>query len=93
MHFSSSFLLASALAIASASSLGPYRRSNTTRGTGFPIPASAGTVTLTETKSITGVFDGGMKTYGRGVSCTGQKEGGNSDAVFMVCRFHKKSRP
>jgi hypothetical protein len=29
-------------------------------------------------------FDGGMKTYGRGVSCTGQAEGGDSDAVFIV---------
>jgi len=25
-----------------------------------------------------------MKTYGRGVSCSGQKEGGNSDAVFLL---------
>jgi hypothetical protein len=25
-----------------------------------------------------------MKTYGRGVKCTGQAEGGDSDAVFIL---------
>ncbi|KAL4986076.1 pectin lyase fold/virulence factor [Aspergillus falconensis] len=29
-------------------------------------------------------FDGGLKTYGRGVDCSGQSEGGNSNAVFIV---------
>jgi hypothetical protein len=33
---------------------------------------------------ISGTFDGGLKTYGRGVSCTGQAEGGDSDAVFIL---------
>ncbi|KAL4956398.1 pectate lyase H [Aspergillus filifer] len=51
----------------------------------FPIPESQGSVTLDETMEISGeTFDGGMKTYGRGVDCSGQSEGGDSDAVFMV---------
>jgi pectate lyase len=51
----------------------------------FPLPESQGSVTLDETYEVSGeTFDGGMKTYGRGVSCTGQDEGGDSDAVFIV---------
>ncbi|KAH6647094.1 pectate lyase [Truncatella angustata] len=50
----------------------------------FPIPASKGSVTYKAPKTFSGTFDGGMKTYGRGVSCTGQSEGGDSDAVFIL---------
>ena len=50
----------------------------------LPIPASKGSVTYKAAKEISGTFDGGMKTYGRGVSCTGQSEGGDKDAVFLV---------
>ncbi|KAF2638127.1 pectate lyase E [Massarina eburnea CBS 473.64] len=50
----------------------------------FPIPASKGTVTYKAVKEISGTFDGGLKTYGRGVSCTGQDEGGDDDAVFLL---------
>jgi hypothetical protein len=50
----------------------------------FPIPASKGTVKYSAAKSVTGIFDGGLKTYGRGVSCTGQAEGGDADAVFLL---------
>ncbi|KAH7205385.1 family 3 polysaccharide lyase [Fusarium redolens] len=50
----------------------------------FPIPASKGSVTYKKVQEISGVFDGKMKTYGRGVRCTGQKEGGDSDAVFIL---------
>ena len=50
----------------------------------FPIPASQGSVTYSKAQSISGTFDGGMKTYGRGVSCTGQQEGGDADAVFLL---------
>tara|TARA_R110002003_G_scaffold121_26_gene10884 strand:+ start:9402 stop:9803 length:402 start_codon:yes stop_codon:yes gene_type:complete len=50
----------------------------------FPIPASKGTVKLSKPQTVSGTFDGGMKTYGRGVSCTGQAEGGDADAVFIV---------
>ncbi|KAK1579161.1 pectate lyase [Colletotrichum navitas] len=50
----------------------------------FPIPASKGTVTFKAPQSVSGTFDGGLKTYGRGVKCTGQAEGGNKDAVFIL---------
>ncbi|KAI5863671.1 polysaccharide lyase family 3 protein [Durotheca rogersii] len=52
----------------------------------FPIPASKGSVTYTKPETIKAgkVFDGGLKTYGRGVKCTGQAEGGESDAVFLL---------
>ena len=49
-----------------------------------PIPSSKGSVTYKKAQTISGTFDGGMKTYGRGVSCTGQAEGGDSDAVFLI---------
>ncbi|KAH4939390.1 pectate lyase [Parastagonospora nodorum] len=51
---------------------------------GVPIPASKGNVALKAPQTVSGTFDGGMKTYGRGVSCTGQTEGGDKDAVFIV---------
>lgn len=54
------------------------------RGFSFPIPASKGSVTYKAVQSIKGTFDGGFKTYGRGVKCTGQAEGGNKDAVFQL---------
>ncbi|KAF4981019.1 hypothetical protein FZEAL_3071 [Fusarium zealandicum] len=50
----------------------------------FPIPSSKGSVTFKAPEAVKGVFDGKMKTYGRGVKCTGQKEGGDKDAVFML---------
>jgi hypothetical protein len=55
-----------------------------TKRASLPIPVSAGTETLKEAMQISGTFDGGLKTYGRGVSCTGQAEGGDSDAVFIL---------
>ena len=57
---------------------GLVRRAN------VPIPASKGSVTYKKVQEVSGTFDGGMKTYGRGVSCTGQAEGGDADAVFLV---------
>ena len=50
----------------------------------FAIPVSQGSVTYKAAQNISSVFDGGMKTYGRGVSCTGQDEGGDADTVFLV---------
>jgi hypothetical protein len=47
-------------------------------------PTAAGESTLSEPMVVTGEFDGGMVRFGRGVSCTGQSEGGNADAVFQV---------
>lgn len=54
------------------------------RGFSFPIPASKGSVTYKAAQVIKGTFDGGFKTYGRGVKCTGQAEGGDKDAVFQL---------
>jgi pectate lyase len=62
----------------------PYARAVLEPRASFPIPASKGSVTYSKAQSVSGTFDGGMKTYGRGVSCTGQKEGGDSDAVFIL---------
>ena len=56
---------------------------STSAGTGT-MPASAGQSTLSAPMKVTGVFDGGMKTFDRGVKCTGQSEGGDSDAVFDI---------
>ncbi|KAH8426374.1 pectate lyase [Aspergillus melleus] len=50
------------------------------------LPASSGTSTLSAVKTIAAGenFDGGMVMYDRGVSCTGQEEGDDSDAVFEI---------
>lgn len=52
----------------------------------FPLPESKGSETFEETYEIGEgeVYDGGMKTFGRGVECTGQSEGDDSDAVFSI---------
>ncbi|KAE8386456.1 putative pectate lyase E [Aspergillus alliaceus] len=50
----------------------------------FPLPASKGSQTFKEPYYVKGSYDGGMKTFGRGVKCTGQKEGGDKDAVFII---------
>ncbi|KAJ4367483.1 hypothetical protein N0V83_007066 [Neocucurbitaria cava] len=80
---------ASILAFAAAAAAGPARSSpmnffSLTKRASLPIPDSTGTETLSEPQEISGTFDGGLKTYGRGVSCTGQAEGGDSDAVFLL---------
>ncbi|SCU94575.1 LAFA_0F22650g1_1 [Lachancea sp. 'fantastica'] len=50
------------------------------------LPNSRGSSVLKAVRTIAAgeSFDGGMKTYDRGVSCTGQAEGGDSDAVFII---------
>ncbi|EKG13140.1 Pectate lyase catalytic [Macrophomina phaseolina MS6] len=57
---------------------------NLVRRADFPIPESQGSVTFDAAEEVDGEYDGGYKTYGRGVSCTGQEEGGDSDAVFIL---------
>ncbi|KAF2714502.1 polysaccharide lyase family 3 protein, partial [Pleomassaria siparia CBS 279.74] len=47
-------------------------------------PEAAGESTLSEVMSVTGTFDGGLVRFGRGVTCGGQSEGGDSDAVFNI---------
>ncbi|KAI1341007.1 pectate lyase-domain-containing protein [Xylariaceae sp. FL0016] len=50
------------------------------------MPASSGSSALSDVMTIASgeSFDGGMYAYDRGVSCTGQDEGGDSDAVFQI---------
>ncbi|CAJ2505895.1 Uu.00g000250.m01.CDS01 [Anthostomella pinea] len=50
------------------------------------LPASSGSSALADVYTVAagGSFDGGMVMYDRGVDCTGQAEGGDSDAVFQV---------
>ena len=84
---------AAIVAFAVAVSAGPSKPSpmnffNLNKRASLPIPASKGSQTLKEAMEITGTFDGGLKTYGRGVSCTGQAEGGDSDAVFILKVCH-----
>jgi pectate lyase len=52
----------------------------------FPIPSSTGSVTFSEPYEIAAgeTYDGELQTFGRGVECTGQEEGGESDTVFIV---------
>jgi len=53
---------------------------------GGDLPASSGTSVLDAVQTIAAgeSFDGGMVMFDRGVSCTGQDEGGDSDAVFEI---------
>lgn len=53
---------------------------------GGSLPASSGSSALSAVQTIAAgeSFDGGMVMYDRGVSCTGQDEGGDSDAVFQI---------
>ncbi|OTA98532.1 polysaccharide lyase family 3 protein [Hypoxylon sp. CI-4A] len=85
---------ASTIALLSASGVLATPASNMTPNTvgvlskraDFPIPSSKGSVTYDAVQTIAAgkTFDGGLKTYGRGVTCTGQDEGGDSDAVFEL---------
>ncbi|KAF7948344.1 uncharacterized protein EAE97_003755 [Botrytis byssoidea] len=54
--------------------------------TGDSVPASSGTSALSAAQTIAAgeSFDGGMVMFDRGVSCTGQSEGGDKDAVFQI---------
>ncbi|KAI1396006.1 polysaccharide lyase family 3 protein [Hypoxylon fuscum] len=75
-----------ALALLGASSSVLASPSSLDKRATFPIPASKGSVTYSKVQTIPAnkPFDGGMKTYGRGVKCTGQSEGGDADAVFEL---------
>ncbi|KAK2809283.1 hypothetical protein FQN50_003924 [Emmonsiellopsis sp. PD_5] len=80
MHLSYTLALPALIGYASAT---PFGKQLTRRAT-FPLPESQGSETLSEPMVITDSFDGGMKTYGRGVECSGDSEGGDSDAVFQL---------
>lgn len=77
-------LLVSLLASTTLAAVHVVPHNHLSKCTSFPLPESKGRDTLSEPKEVTDVFDGGMKIYGRGVGCTGQEEGGESDAVFII---------
>ena len=79
-----SLLGASGVLATPAGETSPNNMNVISKRAAFPIPASKGAVKLGAAKAVSGTFDGGMKTYDRGVSCTGQKEGGDADAVFIL---------
>ncbi|KAI1484609.1 pectate lyase [Biscogniauxia mediterranea] len=62
------------------------RAGNSSSDSGGSLPASSGSSVLQEPKTIAAgeTFDGGMFMFDRGVSCDGQTEGGDSDAVFQI---------
>ncbi|KAK3675807.1 hypothetical protein LTR78_004448 [Recurvomyces mirabilis] len=94
MHFTTSAILLALITTISASAIAnplptaaPLLSRRATRASsGNGMPASSGTTALSAVKTIAAgqTFDGGMKVYDRGVSCTGQAEGGDSDAVFIL---------
>ncbi|KAL7619836.1 hypothetical protein AAE478_010381 [Parahypoxylon ruwenzoriense] len=90
MKFTSALALlggsSAVLATPAANGVTPNTVGALTKRATFPIPASKGSVTFDAVQPIKAgeVFDGGLKTYGRGVKCTGQAEGGDSDAVFQL---------
>lgn len=81
--------------ISYASATGSGSGSQTTGGgstggssgsSGGSLPASSGTSVLSAVQTVAAgeTFDGGMVMFDRGVSCSGQTEGGDSDAVFQI---------
>ncbi|CAE6502703.1 unnamed protein product [Rhizoctonia solani] len=55
------------------------------RAASCTFPAPPKTSSLSSAKTVTGTFDGGNVRYDRGKgACTGQKEGGDKDAVFIL---------
>ncbi|KAG9229793.1 pectin lyase fold/virulence factor [Amylocarpus encephaloides] len=62
------------------------RRGSSSRSSSGSLPTSSGTTVFSAAQTIAagGSFDGGMAMFDRGVSCTGQAEGGDSDAVFNI---------
>ncbi|KDN60892.1 putative pectate lyase [Colletotrichum sublineola] len=69
------------------------RDTNGARAVGGALPASSGTSVLKAAQTVAAgqSFDGGMVAFDRGVSCTGQAEGGSSDAVFILEKGAKLS--
>ncbi|GKT53973.1 pectate lyase [Colletotrichum tofieldiae] len=69
------------------------RASNGTAPAAGGLPASSGTSVLKAAQTVAAgqSFDGGMVAFDRGVSCTGQAEGGDSDAVFILEKGAKLS--
>lgn len=70
----------------SSQTTGSGSSSGSSGSSGGSLPASSGTSALSAVQTIAAgeSFDGGMVMYDRGVSCEGQTEGGDSDAVFQI---------
>ncbi|KAK4507527.1 hypothetical protein PRZ48_001262 [Zasmidium cellare] len=77
---------AASSAAASAAVTSAASGSDSGASSGGSIPASSGTSVLSAVQTIAAgeTFDGGMVAFDRGVDCTGQAEGGDSDAVFEI---------
>ncbi|KXH47551.1 pectate lyase [Colletotrichum nymphaeae SA-01] len=67
------------------------RASNGTAAAGLPASSGTSVLKAAQTVAAGASFDGGMKAFDRGVSCTGQAEGGDSDAVFILEKGAKLS--
>ncbi|KAF6799551.1 pectate lyase D 3 [Colletotrichum sojae] len=72
--------------------VGSFAAGNGTNA-GGAIPNASGTSVLKAAQTVAAgaSFDGGNKMFDRGVSCTGQAEGGDSDAVFILEKGAKLS--
>ncbi|EXJ80119.1 pectate lyase [Capronia coronata CBS 617.96] len=84
MHLLRSLLLFLGLAFGVLSSGLAPRHAPLHRRASFPIPAAKGTKSLSSPMTVSGTFDGGLVRYDRGKACTGQAEGGDAEAVFLV---------
>ncbi|CAE6477546.1 unnamed protein product [Rhizoctonia solani] len=72
-------------AVATPSSVVSTRGAYIKRAANCTFPSPPETSSLSAAKTITGTFDGGNVRYDRGEgACTGQKEGGDKDAVFIL---------
>ncbi|CEL61023.1 hypothetical protein RSOLAG1IB_04263 [Rhizoctonia solani AG-1 IB] len=54
------------------------------RAASCSFPKASKTTSLKEPMTIKGTFDGKLVRYDRGKKCSGQKEGGDKDAVFLL---------
>ncbi|CUA66940.1 putative pectate lyase E [Rhizoctonia solani] len=54
------------------------------RAASCSFPKASKATSLKEPMTIKGTFDGKLVRYDRGKKCTGQKEGGDKDAVFLL---------
>jgi pectate lyase len=71
-----------------SSSVSTTSRAITTGGafgsSSFPVSSGTAVLSAAQTIEAGGSLDGGIVIYDRGVSCTGQTEGDESDAVFQI---------
>lgn len=84
--YAPSFVVASSSAVLLTTAAPLVDTDSGSFSSGSSLPASSGTSVLSAVQTIAAgdSFDGGMVTYDRGVSCTGQEEGGSDDTVFTL---------